>query len=165
MKNNKNIYFILPSIITFSISIIYFFIVLGINYYDNKEEIFIKSLSESSFILLIFSALSFPGFILHFRYIFLNKNFKIIFHKKHFEILKENEAKIVLYTEVNKIEMHSTIWKSRNPWSDYGYVKIILESGEKIFYNSLTNIENSENILLSIERIKKYSLEDIYPWH
>lgn len=165
MKNNKNIYFILPSIITFSISIIYFFIVLGINYYDNEEEIFIKSLSESSFILLIFSVLSFPGFILHFRYIFLNKNFKIKFHKKHFEILKENEAKIVLYTEVNKIEMHSTIWKSRNPWSDYGYVKIILESGEKIFYNSLTNIENSENILLSIERIKKYNLEDIYPWH
>jgi hypothetical protein len=43
--------------------------------------------------------------------------------------------------------------------------QITSKNGEKIYYNCLTTLINSENYLLKNERIKKYQIANLYPWY
>ena len=165
MEDKKSKGYITMSIVILSLSIIYFMLMLFLNYYEKEKFIINKSISDSSFIFLFTSILTFPGFILHYRYKMLNKNRKITFRKNYLEITTEDGTKKVLFTDVLVVENHTVAWQDRNPWSNYKYVKIILKNGEKIYYNCLTCIINSENNLFNIDRIKVYNLEDIYPWY
>jgi hypothetical protein len=165
MKNKRNLGYITMSIVIFSISIIYFLFMLFLNYSEKEEFIISKTISDSSFMFLFTSVLTFPGFILHYRYKMLNKKRKITFRKNYLEITTEDGIKNVLFSDVLEVENHTVAWQGRNPWSDYNYVKIILKNGDKIYYNCLTSVKNSENNLFNINRIKVSNLEDIYPWY
>lgn len=162
---NKNAKYILPSIIVFLIALAFFLFVLVSNYRNDADDFLKKSLYESAFFIFLSSFLSIPGFILHYRYSIHNRKKLITFKKNYFEITIADKTTNILYTDVSIIENHTITWKMKNPWSDYSYVKIILNNGEKIYYNCLTNIKNSENNLFNIKRIKVYNLEDIYPWY
>ena len=162
---SKNAKYILPSIIVFLIALVFFLFVLSSNYRNDEEELLIKSLCESVFFIFLTSFLSIPGFILHYRYSIHNRKKTITFKKNYFEITIADKTTDILYADISVVENHTLVWKIRNPWSDYSYVKIILNNGEKIYYNCLTKIKNSENNLFNIERIKIYNLEDIYTWY
>ncbi len=138
---------------------------LFLNYIEKEEFIISKSISDSSFVFLFISLLTFPGFILHYRYKILNRNREITFKQNHLEVTTENGIENILYSDVLEVENHTVTWKGRNPWSDYNYVKLNLKNGEKIYYNCLTEKINSENNLLKSNRIKKFKIEDIYPWY
>jgi hypothetical protein len=165
MEYKRNLKYITPTIVIFSFSIVYFLIMLVMNYNEKEEFIISKSISDSSFIFLFISSFTVPGFILHYRYEMLNKNRKITFKQNFLEITTETEIENVLYSDILEVENHTVSWKGRNPWSDYNYVKLCLKNGEKIYYNCLTEKINSENNLLKSDRIKKFKIEDIYPWY
>ena len=161
--NNRNLKYITPSILAFSILIIYFIIMLIHNYSENEVFLIRKSISDSSFIFIFISATTFPGFILHFRYEKLNRNRKITFKQNYLEIKTKTEIKSILYSDVSEVEKHTVMWQGRNLWSNYSYVKLILKNKEKIYYNCLTETMNSENNLLKSDRIKKHKIEDVWP--
>lgn len=163
MNYRRNLKDIIPSILIFSISIIYFIIAVIINYSENEPFLIRKSITDSSFIFLFISSFTVPGFILHYRYERLNRNRKITFKQNHLEITTDTEIKNVLYSDVLEVENHTVLWQGKNPWSHYSYVKIILKNKENIFYNSLTKKIYSENNLLKSNRIKKHKIEDIWP--
>jgi hypothetical protein len=73
MKNKRNLGYITMSIVLFSLSIIYFLYMLFLNFSEGEEFIISKSISDSSFVFLFASVLTFPGFILHYRYMLLNR--------------------------------------------------------------------------------------------
>ena len=162
---NQNTKYILPSIIAFLVAISFILFVFISNYRNNVDELLKTSLSESGFIIFLTSFLSIPGFILHYRYSIHNRKKTITFKKNYLEITIADKTNDILYTDISVVEKHSIGWKTRNPWSDYSYVKIILNNGEKIYYNCLTNIKNSENNLFKIDRVKVYDLEGIFPWY
>lgn len=165
MEYKKNLKYIAPTIVIFSISIFYFLLMLVLNCIENEVSLISKSISDSTFIFFFISVLTFPGFILHFRYELLNRNKTITFKKKHLEITTETEVKSVLYSNILEIENHSVAWKWRNTWSHYYYVKLNLMNGEKEYYNCLTKKVNSESVLFKDDRIKKFESEDVYPWY
>lgn len=147
MNYSRNLKDILPSILIFSISIIYFIITLIINYSEKEPFLIRKSITDSSFIFLFISSFTVPEFILHYRYERLNRNRKITFKQNYLEITTETEIKNILYSDILEVENHTVLWQGKNPWSHYSYVKLILKNNEKIYYNSLTKRINSENKL------------------
>lgn len=163
MNYSRNLKNIIPSILIFFISIIYFIITLIINYSEKEPFLIWKSITDSSFIFLFISSFTVPGFILHYRYERLNRKRKITFKQNYLEITTDTEIKNVLYSDILEVQKHIVLWKEKNPWSHYSYVKLILKNKEKIYYNSLTKRINSENNLLKSNRIKKYEIEDIWP--
>lgn len=138
---------------------------LILNYNKNETFLICKSISDSSFIFLFISVLTVPGFILHYRYERLNRDKQITFKQNFLEIKTETEIKNILYSDVIEVENHTAMWQGRNLWSNYSYVKLILKNKEKIYYNCLTKTINSENNLLKSNRIKKYNIEDIFPFY
>jgi len=165
MKNKRNLEYITMSILIFSFSIIYFLLMLFLNFSEGEEFIISTSISDSSFVFLFTSILTFPGFILHYRYMLLNRNRTMTFKQNYLEITTENGIKNILYSDVIEVENHTVAWQGRNPWSDYTYVRLNLKNGEKIYYNCLTTLINSDNYLLKSERIKKFQIANLYPWY
>ncbi|MEM0577891.1 hypothetical protein [Flavobacterium polysaccharolyticum] len=165
MEYKRNLNYIMPSIVLLSMSIFGFLILIVILYIEIENFTINKNIYGSSVIFLVLSSITVPGFILNYRYEILNKNRKITFKQNHLEIETDAEIENILYQEVLEVEKHIVSWKGRNPWSDYYYVKLNLKNGKKIYYNCLTETINSENNLLKSKRIKKFTIDNLYPWY
>ncbi|MGL3001500.1 hypothetical protein [Flavobacterium sp. RSSB_23] len=165
MKEKKNLIYVMPSIVFLSIFMFGFLILIVTLYIEVENFTIYKNIYDLSIVFLLFSSITIPGFILNYRYEILNRNRKITFKQNHLEIKTEAEIENILYEEVLEVEKHIVSWKGRNPWSDYYYVKLNLKNGKKIYYNCLTETINSENNLLKRKRIKKFTIDNLYPWY
>ncbi len=164
MTFSSNLKAIGSTIIIFLIPVLFFLVLLIINYTKTEELSWKDSMAASMIFFLIISIMTVPGFILHLRYYLKDRKKTLRFRPTYFELSDLYKLTKIYFTDINKIEHHHLFFRSRNPWRDYGYIKVLLNDGSNYTYNSLTFDHSSSAILFRSKNVVVEDFEDLYPW-
>lgn len=159
MTFRSNLNFIGFTVFIFALIIFYFIAVLIIMHSKTGVWQWSETFSGSFFVIVFISLITVPGFLLHFRYYKQDKEKILDFKSNYLEITDRSGISKVFYNEILKVERHSPLWQFKNPWSNYGYIKIIMKNSTAFTYTCLTfeGFINHKDFILE-------HYEDFYPW-
>jgi hypothetical protein len=164
MTFKRNLKFIGWSVLLFSLPLVFFFALLIINYQRTGHIEWVDITTKFAVFFIIISIMTVPGFILHYRYYKKDKGKSLRFRPTYFEITKNNQTNKIYYGDILRIEKHYLTWNRRNPWSDYGYIKIILKDSSIYSYSCLTHDIVSSAIFFKNKDVTVDDCEEFFPW-
>ena len=164
MTFKRNLKFISLTIILFAIPIIAFISILIIRYQKTGQMEWADTALNLGFLVFFVSIITVPGLFLHFHYYNKDMGKSLRFRPTYFEIIRDGETNKIYYKDILRIEKHYPAWTHRNPWSDYGYIKILLTDNSTFSYSCLTHDFFSSAVLFKNEGVEVEDCEDIYPW-
>jgi len=164
MTFKNNLKFIFWTLIWFLFPFILFTANIITSYIKTGNLYFQKTFTISAIILGIVSLLFIPGLLLHYKYYKQDKDKTLRFRPTYMEITDLNGIHKIYFADISKIEKHHVVWNRRIPWSNYGYIKIILKNGQLFFFNCLTHDIISSAILFKNKNVVVDDFEELYPW-
>ncbi|MBS1733786.1 MAG: hypothetical protein JST02_10870 [Bacteroidetes bacterium] len=165
MTLKNNLKFIAWTLLWAVLPLLVFLIVIIINQDETKSI----EIGKTFFATVIFSCcisfLTVPGLLLHLKYYLTDKNKSIRFRPTYVEITDKSNLYKIYFKQISKIERHQVSWSLRRfPWSEYGYVKIILNTNEFYSFNCLTHDLISSVAKFQQQNIPIKDYSEIYPW-
>ena len=164
MTFKHNLKYIGWTLILFSLPLIFFISLLILGFKKTGEFHLLDTISISAIFFILISIITVPGFILHYRYYERDKGKSLRFRPTYFEIIQNNQTNKIYYKDILRIEKHYLSWNRRNPWSDYGYIKIVLKDNLLFSYSCLTHDIISSAILFKNKGVVVEDCEEIFPW-
>ena len=164
MTFKHNLKFISWIVIFLALPLFFFASLLIISYQKTGYIQWGEAASNSAYLFFFISIVAMPGLFLHFRYYKLDKGKSLRFRGTYFEITQKGGINKIYYNCISKIEKHYPVWRHRNPWSEYGYIKIFLKDNSIFSYSCLTHDLFSSAIMFKNKDITVEDYEDIYPW-
>ena len=163
MTFSRNLKFIGWTVTLFAFPIILFVSLLVISYRNTGHFQWIETAPMSALFFLIISIATIPGFILHYSYYKKDKGKSLRFRPTYFEITQNAFTNKIYYKDISSIEKHYPVWNHRMPWSNYGYIKIILKDNLIFFYSCLTHDIVSSAILFKNKDVIVEDCGELYP--
>jgi len=163
MTFKRNLKFISWTAILFSIPLILFISILIISYQKTGHFQWGDTFSISAAPFLIISIFTVPGLLLHYRYYKQDKGKSLKFRPTYFEIAQNGQVNKIYYKDISRIEKIHPVWSHRNPWNDYGYIKVVLKDNLVFTYSCLTHDIISSAILFKNKDVKVEDYEVFYP--
>ena len=163
MTFNHNLKFISWTAILFSLPLILFVSLLIISYQKVGYFQWGEVTSKSVVFFILISIITVPGLLLHYRYYNQDKGKSLKFRPTYFEIIQDAQTNKIYYKDILRIEKHYPVWSSRNPWSDYGYIKIVLKDNSEFSYTCLTHDFISSAILFKNKDVTVEDCGELYP--
>lgn len=164
MTFNQNLKIISWTMILFSFPLILLVLLLIINYLKVGHFQWEKAASSSFVFFTLTSIITIPGFLLHYRYYKKDKGKSLQLHPTYFEITQNGQTTRIYYKDILRIEKHYPVWSHRNPWCNYGYIKIILRDNTFFTYSCLIHDINSSAILFKIKDVIVGNCGELYPF-
>ena len=164
MTFRNNLKFISWTIILFSTPIILFLVFLIKSYLDSGSFQWAKTAIPFAGIFGLISLMTFPGFLLHYKYYQQDKGKFLRFRPTYLEINDITGLNKIYYKDILKVEKHYVSWNRSNPWSEYGYNKIFLKNDVAFTYNCLTHDYLSSAILFKIKNVVVEDYDELFPW-
>lgn len=163
MTFKSNLFEIGLTLILFSVPIVFFFAFLITSYrkfgYFDFAEI---SIFWIPFTLI--NIITVPGILLHIKYTKIEKGRFLVFNKKGIEITREGLPNKILYKNILKAEVYFVAWNRQNPWSKYGFTRVVLKDGSSFLYTSLIFDCFSSALLYKQNNINVEEVETLWPW-
>ncbi len=119
---------------------------------------------KSAFYFGVVSLVTLPGFLLHFNFYQHDKGTNLVLNKEHFELHKGSHTCRVYLNEILIVERHSIAWSRKVPWSDYGYIKILLKSGSSVIWSSLLYDLLASKNAFAAGGIAVEQSDEFFPW-
>ncbi len=163
MTFNQNLKFISWTVILFSLPIILFISLLIISYQKAGYFQWGETASMSAVFFIIISIITVPGLLLHYRYYKQDKGKSLKFRPTYFEITQYGQTNKIYFKDISRIEKHYPVWSHRNPWSDYGYIKVVLKDNLIFSYSCLTHDIISSAILFKNKEVTVEDCRELYP--
>ena len=163
MTFNRNLKFISWTIILFSFPLILFVSLLIISYQKTGHFQWGDTASMSVPFFLIISVVTVPGLFLHYKYYRQDKGKSLRFRPTYFEITQNSLTNKIYYKDISSIEKHYPVWNHRMPWSNYGYIKIVLKDNLVFSYSCLTHDILSSAILFKNKEVNVEDCGELYP--
>ena len=164
MTFKRNLKFLGWTIVYFSLPVILFISLLIVSYQKTGQLQWVDTASKSGIVFLIISIVTVPGFILHLKYYKKDKGKSLNFRPTYFEITQDSYTNKIYYKDIVRIEKHYSSWSYRNPWSDYGYIKIVLNDNSIFSYSCLTHDFISSPSIFKKNGVVIEDWEEFYPW-
>lgn len=164
MTFKSNLKFIGWTIVYFSLPVIFFISILIISYNKTGHLQWSDAMSLSAAFFIVISILTVPGFLLHLKYYKQDKGKSLRFRPTYFEITQSDQTEKIYYKDVLRIEIHHSTWSYKNPWSDYGYVKIVLKDNSFFSYSCLTHDFVSSPSIFKRSGVEVLDCGEFYPW-
>ena len=164
MTFKHNLKYIGWTVIFFSLPLIFFVSLLILSFKKTGEFHLLHTISISAIFFIPISIITVPGFILHYRYYERDKGKSLRFRPTYFEIIQNNQTNRIYYKDILRIEKHYLSWNRRNPWSDYGYIKIVLKDNLLFSYSCLTHDIISSAILFKNKGVVVEDCQEIFLW-
>lgn len=164
MTFKRNLGFICQTAIVFSLPLILFISLLISSYQKTGQLQWLDTGSKSAVFFIIIFIITVPGFILHCRYYKQDKGKSLKFRPTYFEITQNNHTNKIYFKDILRIEKHYLAWNWRNPWNNYGYIKIILKNESTFSYSCLTHDIISSAILFKNKDVKVEYCEELFAW-
>ena len=163
MTFRQNLKFISWTTILFSLPLILFVSLLIISYRNVGYFQWGEVASMSVVFFIIISIITVPGLLLHYRYYKQDKGKSLKFRRTYFEITQNGKTNKIYYKDISRIEKHYSVWSRRNPWSDYGYIKIVLKDNLFFSYPCLSHDIISSAILFKNKEVTVEDWGELYP--
>ena len=163
MTFNRNLKFISWTVILFSFPLILFVSLLIISYQKTGYFQWGETASMSVVFFLIVSVATVPGLFLHYKYYKRDKGKSLRFRPTYFEITQNNLTNKIYYKDISSIEKHYPVWNHRMPWSNYGYIKLVLNDNQIFSYSCLTHDIISSAILFKNKDVVVEDCGELYP--
>ena len=163
MTFKRNLFYIRRTIILFLLPVVLFLFILISNYLEHNQFLWINSAKQTFIFTLIISLITIPGFLLHLKYYYADKEKTLSFGENYLELINNNAVTRVNYEDLVKVESHYILY-SKIPWNKYGYTKLFLLNGTSLFYNCLTHDHISSILFFKSKNVVVTKHEEIYPW-
>jgi len=160
----NNLKFIGLTIFIFCLPFVLFIALLITTYAETDQLKWVDSASKTSFFFLVTSAITIPGFLLHFKYYINSKNKSIYITQTYITITDEERTTKIFYDNLAKVEFHFMFRSIANPWKNYGYIKLFLKNGKTLSYNCLIYDKLSSLALFRSKQVQLEECDEIYPW-
>jgi hypothetical protein len=105
-----------------------------------------------------------PGFLLHYKYYGHDKGKSLRFRPTYFELSDQYQTTKVYCKDIQKVERRYVAWNRRNPWSDYGYIKVFLKSGVTVSFTCLLSDHISSAAYFRNKNVPVEEDETLVPW-
>ena len=163
MTFKRNLEFISWTAILFSIPLIAFTSMLIIGYHNTGQLQWHRAVSILAVPFLMICIFTVPGLILHYLYYKRDKGKSLKFGPTYFEIAQGGQLNKIYYKDILRVEKYHPIWGHRNPWSNYGFIRIILKNNLNFSYSCLTHDIVSSAIFFKIKEVAVEDCEVFYP--
>jgi hypothetical protein len=115
-------------------------------------------------ILIVLILFIIPGIFLHIRYFLKDKNKTVELKSNNVEIILPKTFSTFKYSEISKIEHHYNFWPHKNPWGNYGYIKIFLNDNSIHSYTCLIQESHQAALFFQSKKVLVEKCEGIVPW-
>jgi hypothetical protein len=99
----------------------------------------LDAISLSATLFIVIPIITVPGLLLHIKYYKYDKGKSLKFRPIYFEITQKKKSDKICYKDILRIKIHHSTWSYKNPWSEYGYIKIVLKDNSIFSYSCLTH--------------------------
>jgi hypothetical protein len=164
MTFSNNLKFLGWTIALFLLPIIFFVSLLVVGYQKSGQLQWLDAISLSAFLFIVISIVIVPGFLLHIKYYKNDKGKSLRFRPTYFEIMQNKKSDKIYYKNIARIEVHYSTWSFKNPWSEYGYIKIILKDNSVFSYSCLTHDFISSQSIFRRNGVMVVDCGEFYPW-
>ena len=148
----------------FCFPIILYLGILITSYYKTDDFKWRDTASKSFVYFGIISLITIPGLLLHYNYYRHDKGKQLRFDLTYFELIAKSQVFKIYLKDIQKVERHSLLWGRRNPWNDYGYIKVFLKNGKSLIISSLITDPGSSEIYFVKNNVTVEKVEDFYTW-
>lgn len=149
-------YFLLPAILFISL--------LVVSYQKPGQLQWSDAISLSAPLFIVISIVTVPGFLLHIKYYKNDKGKSLKFRPTYCEISQNNKSDKIYFKHILRIEIHHSIWSYKNPWGEYGYIKIVLKDNSIFSYSCLTHDFISSPSIFRRDGVMVVDCGEFYPW-
>jgi hypothetical protein len=164
MSFKTNIRYIGMTVVVFSLPIIFFIVLLLVFHNKTGEWQWANTASKSAVFFGLISLMTIPGFLLHYKYYLHDKGKSLRFRPTYFELSDELQTTKIYFKDIHKIERHYVVWNRRNPWSDYGYIKVYTKSGGTVSFTCLLSDHISSTAYFRNKNVTVEENETLFPW-
>lgn len=152
------------TVFVFSLPIIFFIVLLFVFHNKTGEWQWANTASKSAVFFGLISLMTIPGFLLHYKYYSHDKGKSLRFRPTYFELSDELQTTKIYYKDIQKVERHYIVWNRRNPWSDYGFIKVYTKSGKTVSFTCLLSDHISSTAYFRNKSVTVEENETLFPW-
>ncbi|RYE57834.1 MAG: hypothetical protein EOP48_04950 [Sphingobacteriales bacterium] len=164
MSFKTNFRYIGMTIFVFSLPIVFFIVLLFVFHNKTGEWQWADTASKSAVFFVLISLMTVPGFLLHYKYYKHDKGKSLRFRPTYFELGYRYQTTKVYFKDIQKVERRYVAWNRRNPWSDYGYIKVFLTSSETVSFTCLLSDDLSSAAFFRNKNVAVEEDEILFPW-